>query len=315
MRGLAECSRWTRNADGIAMTLLAFLLATALLPQQPPPAAPPVTVDPVSGWPVLPGTPPAAPPAAEPAPAGTGARADAAMPRPPEDAFGPLFRQVGPPEACAALGGVVARLRFHLFDDQGAELASYEAFHEADLAVPDRDRLVFTESRRVFGRDGSAAWATVHNVLWPSMQQEAREQVELLGFLLRSPWGFADQERFVVVDRTELTVRGRTLARIRIESRAPAVVHGPEPARPDVDRYELYCDARSGEPVELCYARRDGAGQRRVLLQDHQPLGGTRIPMRRTWLDEEGRRRLEIETVRIEADQRLRADQFRPPER
>lgn len=287
-----------------------------LLAQEAPRA--PVAVDPTTGWPVLPaaGATPAAPVQAPVPVPGTGTPAPA--PRtaiPQQEHLRDTFRQIGAPANLAQLGGVVARQQWHVLDDQGAELAAFEVFHEADLAHPDRDRLIYTESRRTFGREGAAHWATVHNVLWPSLQQEAREQVELHGLLLRAPWRFADQDDFVLLDRTEVTLDGRALVRIRIESRTRDSFAGPSNEPQPVDRYELYCDPTSLEPVELRYDRTGGTGVRRVLLLDHQPVGSVRLPMRRVWVDADGRRRLEIETVRIEADQRLRVDQFRPPER
>lgn len=227
-----------------------------------------------------------------------------------------LFARVGQPADLARLEGVVARLQFHVFDHRGIELAARTVFHEADLRVADRDRLVFDGEKRIFGRDGAAVWAEMHGMMWPALEAQARRELELLGTLVRLPWIFADADRWIVFAGEAVERDGTPYWRLRIEAKnnAPESI-GPSPVVVPRDRFDLYCEPTTREPRRLEYRLADGSGLRRVDLLGQQAFGPVRIPTRWVFVRGDGTKALEIEVVRIDGEQRLPREQFQPPVR
>jgi hypothetical protein len=294
----------------MAGTLL--LLCSLGLPQGG--QAPAVRVD-ANGWPNLPPAVSTSRPARTDFDHPPAVAAGAAAPSgetAPVSALAATFRQVGHPSALADLGGVIARIRLTIFDAQGVEIGGHELFHEADLGTAARDRLVFTQARRVYGRDGAIVWAKQHNLLWPAAEQDARDELEVHGLLLRAPWAFADQERFVVLGQDVVQRAGAAVQRIRIQRRSPeAGAVGPQP-QTAVDRFELYCHQDSHEPFELVYTLAATGSTRRVQLLDWRPHGSARLPTRRVFVDGDGKPQLQLEVVRLDVRQPLPQTQFRP---
>lgn len=247
-----------------------------------------------------------------------------------------VFRAVGTPEDLRALKGVIVRYRLRVLDPRGAEVAVRELYHEADLAAPDRDRLLFTgtdripgadavprpaagSGGRIYGRDGGAAWATQHGIGLPSLERQAAEELQLFGWLLRAPWCFADAARFTVFPPEPCTEpgTGRNLVRVRVEARDPAEAEriGPDPRAKDGDRFEVLCVPETCEPVGLRY-RVGPLGEWRTLrLLDPRRFLGVQMPTRRVVLFPDGTPALEIQTVHLDLRQDLPRTQFQPPKR
>ena len=226
-----------------------------------------------------------------------------------------LFRVVGRPADLRELGSVVVRARVHVRDHRGAELATRELFHEADLTVADRDRLVLPDDR-IYGRDGAAVFAQFHRLAWPSLEQEAREELELLGLLLRLPWVFADPERWTLLPPEHVLVSGRRWLRVRVESRVgDGAAIGPLPEPEPADRFELWCEPASMQLAEVRYRLAGSSAVRIVRLSEWRQVGAVRMPARRTLLGADGVPRLEIELLSIDVRQPLPSTHFRPPMR
>jgi hypothetical protein len=227
----------------------------------------------------------------------------------------PVFRRVGYPGDAGDLGCVVARVETTVFDHRGAALAETRAFHEADLAAPDRDRLLLAGDR-IYGRDGGAVFAVQHHVAFPSLEEEARDELELMGLLLRLPWAFADRSRFVVMPAERLEARGRPAVRFRIEARAPGdEVVGPAPGPRGIDRFELWCDPETMEPRLLSVARGATGSQRTFRLLDYQTFGGVRVATRREVEAGGGAPARVMVLAQLDVRQQLPRAQFQPPAR
>jgi hypothetical protein len=222
-----------------------------------------------------------------------------------------VFVAVHQPADLAALGGVTLVLRITLFDHRGEELGSREIHHEADLAYPDRDRLWFSDGR-VYGRIGKAVNAQRFHKPWPVLDDEARDELELYGVLLRMPWLFADAESFVVFPTQNDNWRGEDLVRIPIERRpVQSLVLGPQRNPVPVDRFELLYDD-TFIPRQLVFRLAATGVTRRVLLQDFREVGGVRIPWRRTFLVEDDRVAMVMKVVSFKFGQRFSDQHFRP---
>ncbi len=224
-----------------------------------------------------------------------------------------IYQRIGHPSAFQALGCVVARVQVTAFDDQGAETFRFELLHDADLRRADRDRLVFAADQRTYGRDGASTWVRVGGLSMPTLEAEAKEEIELLGRLLRLPWDFDDANRWFVRDLEPTRWQGLAAVRSRIEARPQETdVYGPVDVGDRVDRYELFAAADSKEPTELRYTLTGVGLQRRMLLLDWQKVNGVLFPMRRVIVDTEGRKQLEMTFVRVDVGQELPASQFQP---
>lgn len=223
-----------------------------------------------------------------------------------------VLQRVGHVSDLAALGGVVARMQIHVYDAHGVEIGTRELTHEADLAEKERDRLTFGGGAKTYGRDGAAVWVLFHAMLWPSLEDEARDELAMHGLLLRAPWAFADPQRFVVFPKEHVVQDERRLVRIRVEQRgADAERIGPREQKAATDAYELLCPQDSMEPSEVRIRRASGAS-RTIKLLDWRTFGGVRMPTRRVFLSPDGVRALEIVITRLDVRQTLAEGRFRP---
>jgi hypothetical protein len=298
------------------MMLATLLVALSPLPQEPAVSALPAVTAPVSidanGWPQA--------PVAERAPATADAAAAPPAPALPTPAPGAIpansldsplrdiWLRTGQPSDFAAQGGAGAEIKLHLYDVSGGVLTTRRLLHEADLAVPDRDRLTFLDSQRTFGRDGTAVWAMADNVLWPSREREAQEALQVLGLLLRAPWIFAD-ERYLVRPAEPVEVDGERMVRVAIES-APDPEGSEEAA---AARFQLLCHPSDMLPLEIRYAI-GAQDEKRVKLLEYQTLPpGVKVPVRRVFVAHDGRPLLEVEIVRMQCKLDLPAAYFRTP--
>lgn len=280
-----------------------------------------------NGWPVATGREQATAQKPEPAPSG-GARPpadartasrDAAPKRATSSLDSPLldvFRAVGSVADWKEMRGVMARIRIHVFDHRGAEIGVREVLHQADVTVPDRDRLVFEDERKVYARDGAAVWVELHGMAWPSLEDEARDELELFGLMLRLPWALADTRRWTVLPEEQILVDGEPRVRVRALRKEDGSeddgVVGPDPTPPRGARVDLLCDPATMQPVELRYVLRPDQLARRVLLADVRPFGALRTSVRRRFVDPRGRARLELEYVRVDGKLDLDRSLFRP---
>lgn len=225
-----------------------------------------------------------------------------------------VFQRIGHPADLAALGGVSVRVQVHVFEANGAELGMREFVHEADLATRDRDRLRFVAQDKIYGRDGKQVFVQYRNMDWPALEREAREELELHGFLLRAPWLLADPERYTVFPKEPVQRDGRRLIRIRIEERHGEDLVGPRDPALVLDVFELLCAAETLEPHELKLQRK-GMPARTVKLLDWREFGSVRLPARRVFLAPDGTRALELVITQLDSRQSLPEALFRPAPR
>jgi hypothetical protein len=223
-----------------------------------------------------------------------------------------VFKVVHQPADLAALRGVTVWLRLTLYDERGEELGEREITHEADLEYPDRDRLMFSDGR-VYGRLGGAVFVERLRRPWPTLDDEARGELKLMGMLLRAPWIFAEGRRYVVFPVEYDAWQGAEMVRVRIERRpARDRVLGPQRVATPVDRFELICDPVTLAPRQLRYYLAETGVSRRILLDDYREVGGVRMPWRRTFLVDDDRVAMVMRIMRIEVGQRFVENHFRP---
>jgi hypothetical protein len=226
-----------------------------------------------------------------------------------------MFQRIGHPSDLASLGRVVTKLRLSVYDSHGSELGVRELVHEADCGVVARDRLTVQAGLKVYGRDGEGAWVVFHGMDWPALESEARDELELFGLLLRTPWCFADPQRFVVYPKENVLVDGKRITKLRIETRtAGDELVGPRETKPPADSFELFSAPDSLEPCELRLVRANGT-RRTIRLLDWRDVAGVRMPQRRLFVGPDGGRALEIVTTLIDTRQALPDARFRPPAR
>ncbi|MEZ5965985.1 MAG: hypothetical protein R3F56_19270 [Planctomycetota bacterium] len=218
-----------------------------------------------------------------------------------------MFLAVGSPADAAGLGGVRVGERTVVFDHRGASMGERTASHEADLARPNRDRLL-APNEQVFGRDGQAVFAQYRGIAFPGLEAEARDELAWRGLLLRTPWAFADSSAYAVGAREELLWDDRPMSRFRIARRTTGNEVG--------DRYELWCEPGSSEPRVLVILPADPAARAcRVRFLEFTPIGNVRLAMR--WVVEaaDGARRLEVELSDLRTSQAFAPRHFAPPPR
>lgn len=327
----------------LVLTLGLLLLGAAPLaaqekgagaPAQKPAAAPPrAPISPVkwgaNGYPEVPQGPAARPAFLDrsstvtppPAPSvESGASKTAATPLPEASARGPapalasgmefgsplldIYQRVRAPGAFKALGGRTVWWRLTVYGEQGEIIGRRELTHIADCAFAERDRLEF-EDGRVYGRSGPVVFAERQGMSWPTLNDNAEQELALFGMHLRLPWSFADGLSYVVVARNQVARSGEAVSRVVIERRPPgtADVVGPELDPAPRDRFELLYDPVSSEPREFVHRFASSMRTRRVLLEDWREVDGVRMPFRRTYVDESGRQTTTLEILRVEATQ------------
>ncbi|MHC5064593.1 MAG: hypothetical protein ACYTG5_11545, partial [Planctomycetota bacterium] len=220
-----------------------------------------------------------------------------------------VFARLGYPSDMRELRGVRADCRFSLLGETGAEVGRRDWEHLADLESPDRDLLRMFADKKTYGRDGAAVFAMLDRVPMSSFRDEAKDELQLLGLLLRFPWCFADAERFRVEERQSLTIAGVPMVRIPIRGTRPS---DDESLNGLVDRFEILCAEDSMEPKELHYTLAASGRPRRIRLGDYQRVGGVRIPLRREFLNAAGSPTLILEILGFESGLDLSATDFRP---
>jgi hypothetical protein len=221
----------------------------------------------------------------------------------------PVFRAVGTPADAAALRGVRVTLRSTLYDHRGAVLGERTFVHEADLGDPARDRLLLPGDT-VYGRDGAAVFALYRGLHFPTLENEARDDLACLGSMLRVPWVFADPARYSVLPREELLWNGRPMSRFRITT-----CSAPDTSLA-TDEFELWCDPDTCEPRLLLTKPADPAARpTRVRLLEFATVGNVRVPMRRVIESAEGSRVQEVELSEFAPEQKFAARHFAAPAR
>lgn len=294
---------------------LVLLAQTARAPQEREPAVQ-YEVN-ANNWPVRTVVPDRLPARPETEPGGLRPR-DAAVPVRVDEQH-PLrqvFAAIGSPADLAALGVVRQRMQLRVLDHRGASLADLAIEHEADLADSSRDRVSF-DGTRLFGRDGNHAFAVYRGLAFPAMEAEAAVELAWYGLVLRAPWVFADARGFSVAPREELLRDGRPMSRFRIEARAtPQDLVGPAAPAPEVDRYELWCDADNHEP-RLLVMLPSGVERRPCVVRfsEFVATGNVRWPTRRVVESGDGSKRLEFTVLETQVRLPVPARHFAPPAR
>jgi hypothetical protein len=285
-----------------------------------------VEFDPRTGWPRTAPPAPRAVPEAPPAPAAEvradGGRANAPVPgasAPGAQSSGmqsPLqraFQVVQSPAAFAALEGVAVRWRITVYGPQGETLGARELTQTADLAHADRDRLEHADGRTC-GRMGREVFAERQGAPWPTLVPSAAHELALFGLLLRTPWAFADNQRFDELG-TDTAVRGgETLARVRLQRHTDDAALGPVPQATPDDQFVLWCDPASRLPRELEYTLAASGQSRRVRFEDWRAVpdeGGPQLPFRRVFVDAQGRTTTVLEIVSLKTGVDVGEREFR----
>ncbi len=229
-----------------------------------------------------------------------------------------IFRHLGGVEDMRDLEGVVAQINLSLLDHRGGELGAMSIVHEADMQLPDRDRLHFAGAAvtdgKIYGRDGQAVYAEMHGIAFQSLEQEARQELEIMGLLLRFPWAFADATRFVVYPAQDISLAGRGYKRVRVE-RLPAAGReqlGPQPNQSQVDRFDLICTPERMQPAQLHITLAATGITQVVELRDYRSFGSVRLPTRRIFIGPTGHQQMEMVISRLDVGVRLPKAQFQP---
>jgi len=280
-----------------------------------------VEFDPRTGWPRTAPPAPRSGPEALPAPAGElradGGRAPAPMPGVQSSGVpSPLqraFQVVQSPAAFAALEGVAVRWRITVYGPQGEVLGARELTQTADLAHADRDRLEHADGRTC-GRIGREVFAERHGAPWPTLVPAATHELALFGLLLRTPWAFADNQRFDELGADTVVHGGETLARVRLQRHTDDAPLGPVPQAAPADQFVLWCDPASRLPRELEYTLAASGQSRRVRFEDWRAVpdeGGPQLPFRRVFVDAQGRATTVLEIVSLKAGVDVGEREFR----
>ncbi|MCB9869616.1 MAG: hypothetical protein H6837_07145 [Planctomycetes bacterium] len=227
----------------------------------------------------------------------------------------PIFAGVGSPADLRALGGAIVRMQMQLFGPEGAVLADLPVLHWVDLGAPRlRDRLELSgdgAARRVYGRQDGTVFAQMFGLAFAELTEQAAEELEVFGLLLRMPWAF-DGPGFVVEDPQPITVAGVRRIRVRVTRRQPPAAPGGTGKSVPADRFDLICNATSRVPEELHMTLGRRGKTVRVVLSDYATLGRIRLPMRRTFLGSAGEKVMELRIVAVDHGQQLGDDLFRP---
>jgi hypothetical protein len=241
-----------------------------------------------------------------------GGRAAAAAP----GALSPLqraFEVVQSPAAFAALEGVAVRWRITVYGPQGEALGARELTQTADLAHADRDRLEHADGRTC-GRIGGEVFAERQGAPWPTLAPAATHELALFGLLLRTPWVFADRQRFDELGTDTVVRGGEPLARVRLQRHTDDAALGPVPQTAPVDQFVLWCDPASRLPRELEYTLAASGQSRRVRFEDWRAVpdeGGPQLPFRRVFVDAQGRATTVLEIVSLKAGVDVGEREFR----
>ncbi len=222
-----------------------------------------------------------------------------------------VYQAIQAPGAFKQLGGVVVWWRVTIYGAQGEQIGVRELTHTADTAFAERDRIEYADGR-VFGRVGAQVFAERQGMPFPTLHEQAQQELMLFGLHLRLPWGFGDSNAFVVVGKDIEERNGERLRKALLERRPPAGldVLGPDLDEKPRDRYELLYEPATGLPRELVHRFASSLQTRRVLLEDWREVEGVRMPHRRIYLDDSLRSTTSIELLRIEK-QRVSERDFR----
>jgi len=214
-----------------------------------------------------------------------------------------VFRAIGAPGACKALGGVRVFWRLTIHGSHGEAIGIRELTHSADLGVADRDRLEHQDGR-VYGRIDGQVLAERGDIPWPTLRDAAAAELLLFGTQLRQPWCFGDASEYAITDRATVERQGTRLTRLVIERRPPPdeQVFGPEANPQPRDRFELLFEPSTGLPRELVHRFANSQQTRRVLLEDWREVGGVRLPHRRIYVDEALRPTTTLEILRVQRE-------------
>ena len=202
-----------------------------------------------------------------------------------------LLEDLGGRFALARLGEVTIERQLVAFAGDGSELFKHAFSHRARFDSPS-DEIRWSEILH-FGRGGSRrAWARTAGIDRPDLEARARAEVAVWSMLARYPFSLADRSKYYVARSDEITLRGRSLKRVRLRERdGRAEVIGPEQVDESTDRIDVYVDPRTRLPV-LLEIERKGIGRRRIgFAQWRRVRNGPLLPHERIFYGEDGESR------------------------
>jgi hypothetical protein len=312
-------TRRAEGADGIDV-ILALLVVLAQSPQgqSTQPSVPRLGVEfDKNGWPVDAGRPAQSastrkddkPVVVVPQPAPMGESKPIAAEAPAQSApsapsattsFASSLGSAGEPALFRSLGVVRLQWRIRLFGSDGAVLAERDVVQLTDTADPERERLEFSDGR-IYARVNGRVQAQRHGVPWPTLEPQAAEELDRFALHARFPWVLCDAAKFVAVPTvpsSDPADRGASRWRFQAASGADSV--GPPIVGAVVPFVEVVAADPTAGMSELRHGVTGSSITRRARLEDWREVHGLRIPFRRSYLDEQGKKNCVLELTAFE---------------
>ena len=300
--------------------ILALLVVLAQSPQgqSTQPSAPRLGVEfDKNGWPVDAGrtAPSASPrveeklrvavpqaaPLGESKPSPAAAEIQAVLPATPAaGSFSSCLGSVGEPAIFRSLGVVRLQWRIRVLGSDGAVLAEREVVQFTDTADPGRERLEFSDGR-IYVRENGRVQAQRHGVPWPTLEPQAAEELDRFALHARFPWLLCDAAKYVAVPAvTSADAADRGASRWRFQAAGNADSVGPPIVATAVPYVEVVAADPAAGMSELRHGITGSSTTRRARLEDWRELHGLRLPFRRSYLDEQGRKNCVLELIAFE---------------
>ena len=208
-----------------------------------------------------------------------------------------MFLALGGRTAFLALGGLHASIRIAAYDRMGAEVFARSAEQETSTGPFRGDRVDF-DGGPTLGRKGEAFWASFCGVERPDMVPRAREELQVLSFLLRFPFSLAEGGGFHPVSARRVKQGGQEMIELVLEGAG--------------GRNVLFLEPTTCIPREMLYAPLGGR-KVRILFSDWRNLQGVVFPSRKAVLSPGGKRvSLEIRVLQVLGGFRWGPEHFLP---
>ena len=214
-----------------------------------------------------------------------------AQPQAGKDALVELLADLGGRFSLVRLGEITVDRELIAYAGDGSELFRHRFSHRARLDSPS-DEIQWSQILH-FGRGGSRrAWARTAGIDRPDLEARARSEVAVWAMLARYPFSLADRNKYYVARSEDVTLRGRSLKRVRLRERdGRSEVVGPRPVDESGDRIDVYIDPRTQLPF-LVELDRPGVGRRRIGFSDWRRVhNGPLLPHERVFYGEDGESR------------------------
>ena len=214
--------------------------------------------------------------------------------------FSSCLGSMGEPASFRSLGVVRLQWRIRVLGSDGAVLAEREVVQLTDTADPERERLEFSDGR-IYARVNGRVQAQRHGVPWPTLEPQAAEELDRYALHARFPWVLCDAAKFVAVPTvpsSDPADRGASRWRFQAASGADSV--GPPIVGAVVPFVEVVAADPSAGMSELRHGVTGSSITRRARLEDWREVHGLRIPFRRSYLDEQGKKNCVLELTAFE---------------